>query len=69
MPASVAQDDYDSPWKDAVEHAFPEFIDFYFPDASRARVRFVICHPLGCHVRREFTGPFPRGQRVCWFFF
>lgn len=35
MPASVAQDDYDSPWKEAVEHAFPEFIDFYFPDASR----------------------------------
>ena len=35
MPASVAQDDYDSPWKEAVEHVFPEFIDFYFPDASR----------------------------------
>ena len=33
--ASAAQDDYDSPWKDAVEHAFPEFIDFYFPTASR----------------------------------
>jgi len=26
-------DDYDSPWKDAVEHYFPEFIAFYFPDA------------------------------------
>ena len=35
MPASAAQDDYDSPWKEAVEHAFPEFIDFYFPDAGR----------------------------------
>ena len=35
MPASAAQDDYDSPWKEAVEHAFPEFIDFYFPAASR----------------------------------
>ncbi len=28
-------DDYDSPWKDAVERYFPEFIDFYFPDASQ----------------------------------
>jgi hypothetical protein len=27
-------DDYDSPWKDAVERYFPEFIAFYFPDAS-----------------------------------
>ena len=26
-------DAYDSPWKDVLEHAFPEFIAFYFPDA------------------------------------
>jgi len=26
-------DDYDSPWKDAVEHYFPEFMAFYFPAA------------------------------------
>ena len=26
-------DDYDSPWKEAVEHYFPEFIEFYFPRA------------------------------------
>ena len=30
-----APDDYDSPWKDAVERYFPEFIAFYFPEASR----------------------------------
>jgi hypothetical protein len=35
MPPSAAQDDYDSPWKEAVEHAFPEFMEFYFPEASR----------------------------------
>ena len=35
MPARAAQDDYDSPWKEAVEHALPEFMEFYFPDASR----------------------------------
>ena len=26
-------DNYDSPWKEAVEHYFPEFIEFYFPGA------------------------------------
>ena len=26
-------DDYDSPWKEAVEHYFPEFMGFYFPNA------------------------------------
>jgi hypothetical protein len=26
-------DDYDSPWKDAIEHAFPEFMGYYFPAA------------------------------------
>ncbi|MFA6162754.1 MAG: hypothetical protein WC685_04905, partial [Methylobacter sp.] len=26
-------DDYDSPWKEAVEHYFPEFMAFYFPEA------------------------------------
>ena len=35
MPDNAIPDDYDSPWKEVVEHAFPEFIDFYFPDASR----------------------------------
>ena len=30
-----APDDYDSPWKEAVESYFPEFIEFYFPDASQ----------------------------------
>ena len=27
-------DNYDSPWKEAVEHYFPEFIGFYFPEAN-----------------------------------
>jgi len=26
-------DAYDSPWKGVLEHAFPEFMAFYFPDA------------------------------------
>jgi hypothetical protein len=28
-------DDYDNPWKDAVEHDFPAFLEFFFPDACR----------------------------------
>jgi len=27
-------DQYDGPWKEAIEHYFPEFMVFYFPDAS-----------------------------------
>ncbi|MDO9139782.1 MAG: cytosolic protein [Methylobacter sp.] len=26
-------DEYDSPWKEAIEHFFPDFMAFYFPDA------------------------------------
>jgi len=29
-------DNYDSPWKEAIEHYFPEFMEFYFPDACAA---------------------------------
>jgi hypothetical protein len=29
----IVTDDYDSPWKEAVEHYFTEFMAFYFPDA------------------------------------
>ena len=31
--APECADDYDSPWKDAVERYFPEFMAFYFPAA------------------------------------
>lgn len=27
-------DDYDSPWKEAIEHYFPDFMQFYFPEAA-----------------------------------
>ena len=30
---TAAGDDYDSPWKDAIERAFPEFMEFHFPAA------------------------------------
>lgn len=28
-------DQYDSPWKEAIEQYFPEFMSFYFPDAHK----------------------------------
>ena len=27
-------DDYDNPWKEALEHGFPEFMAFFFPAIS-----------------------------------
>jgi hypothetical protein len=31
---SDATDNYDSPWKEALEHFFPDFLAFFFPDAD-----------------------------------
>jgi len=31
----TVMDDYDSPWKEAVEHYFSEFMAFYFPEAFK----------------------------------
>ena len=33
VSTKILIDDYDSPWKEAVEHYFPEFMAFYFPEA------------------------------------
>ncbi|MFZ4802599.1 MAG: hypothetical protein ACOYLR_11690 [Chlorobium sp.] len=34
QPPANPADNYDSPWKEAIEHYYPEFMAFYFPDAS-----------------------------------
>ena len=36
QPPANPPDHYDSPWKEAIEHYFPEFMAFYFPDAHAA---------------------------------
>uniref|UniRef100_Q3ASJ5 Transposase (putative) YhgA-like domain-containing protein n=1 Tax=Chlorobium chlorochromatii (strain CaD3) TaxID=340177 RepID=Q3ASJ5_CHLCH len=36
LPTTQQPDDYDSPWKEAIEHYFPEFMAFYFPNAYTA---------------------------------
>jgi hypothetical protein len=33
VTTETLNDDYDSPWKKAIERYFPEFMEFYFPDA------------------------------------
>ena len=33
LDAATVNDDYDSPWKKAIELYFPEFMAFYFPEA------------------------------------
>ncbi len=36
QPPANPVDNYDSPWKEAIEHYFPEFMAFYFPEAYTA---------------------------------
>jgi hypothetical protein len=36
----ILNDDYDSPWKEAVERYLPEFMAFYFPEESE-KMRYV----------------------------
>jgi len=39
MSVAAPHDDFDNPWKSVLEHAFPELMAFYFPDAH-ARISF-----------------------------
>ena len=41
--SEVAQDDYDSPWKDIIHSAFPEFMAFFFAEAA-ARIDWAAGH-------------------------
>lgn len=38
---SIEADDYDSPWKEAIERYFPEFMAFYFP-AAHAQIDWTL---------------------------
>jgi hypothetical protein len=42
---STPADDLDTPWKDAVEHHFPEFLAFYFP-AVHAGIDWMMTLPV-----------------------
>jgi len=62
MPTSTHIDDYDSPWKGAVEHAFPEFIAFYFPDAHR-QIDWDRGHTFLDKELQQITHDAPTGRR------
>jgi hypothetical protein len=43
MSTAAENDDFDNPWKAMLEHAFPELMAFYFPDAH-ARIDWTCEH-------------------------
>ena len=62
MPTNNHVDDYDSPWKGAVEHAFPEFIAFYFPDTHR-QIDWTRGHTFLDKELQQITHDAPTGRR------
>lgn len=61
-PPVTAHDDYDSPWKDALEHAFPEFVAFYFPDTHR-QIDWACGHTFLDKELQQISHDAPTGQR------
>ena len=55
-------DAYDSPWKDILEHAFPEFMEFYFPEAH-ARIDWTRGHEFKNTELRQVVRDAELGQR------
>lgn len=55
-------DDYDSPWKDAIEHAFPEFMAFYLP-AVHAEIDWVQGHEFKNTKLRQVVRDTELGKR------
>jgi len=54
--SQIPADDYDSPWKEAVEHYFPELLAFYFP-AAYAQIRLdARAGVLGSRASRRGAG-------------
>jgi len=63
QPMTVsANDDYDIPWKDVLEHAFPEFMAFYFPEAYAA-IDWAQGHEFKNTERRQVARDAELGKR------
>ena len=58
-----AADDYDSPWKDVLEHAFPEFMAFYFPEAH-AQIDWALGHEFKNTELRQVVRDAELGRRL-----
>lgn len=61
--APECADDYDSPWKDAVERYFPEFMAFYFP-AAYARIDWSAGHEFLDQELRAVVQDAELGKRL-----
>lgn len=61
MPDTAA-DDYDSPWKGALENAFPEFVAFHFPDAHR-QIDWARGHTFLDKELQQISHDAPAGRR------
>ena len=58
-----AADDYDSPWKDVLEHAFPEFMAYYFPEAH-AQIDWALGHEFKNTELRQVVRDAELGRRL-----
>ena len=59
----AAADDYDSPWKEAIERYFPDFMQFYFP-AAHARIDWTQPYLFLDQELRAVVHDSELGQRV-----
>jgi len=59
MEGEEQNDDYDSPWKDAITRYLPEFMAFYF---SNADAEIDWNRPHGCSISGAGTGS---GSSIC----
>ena len=55
-------DDYDSPWKEVLENAFPEFMAFYFP-AAHAQIDWALGHEFKNTELRQVVVDADLGKR------
>lgn len=63
MTITEAHDDFDNPWKEMLEHAFPELMAFYFP-AAHARIDWRREHTFLNTELRQVVRDAELGQRV-----
>ena len=62
LAPSAEADSYDSPWKDVLEHAFPEFMAYYFPDAN-AQIDWTLGHEFKNTELRQVVRDAELGKR------
>ncbi|QVL46972.1 MAG: DUF4351 domain-containing protein [Thiocapsa sp.] len=63
MSTAAARDDFDNPWKEMLEHAFPELMAFYFPDAH-ARIDWSREHVFLNTELRKIVRDAESGKRI-----